>query len=97
MTDRRYTVEVQPDFIKRQSGAKPISALAEMIWNGLDADPTKIDVQLSTGELGLRSIAIRDNGHGIPHSEAPGFFGRLAGRGENGSEGSGVRAYGSLH
>ena len=79
MTDRRYTVEVQPDFIKRQSGAKPISALAEMIWNGLDADATKIDVQLSTGELGLTSIVVRDNGHGIPHSEAPGFFRRLGG------------------
>lgn len=79
MIERRYAVEVQGDFLKRQSGAKPTSALAEMIWNGLDADASRIDVQLCKGELGLQRIVVRDNGHGIPHFDAPGLFRRLGG------------------
>ena len=38
MTEHSYTVKVQADFLERQSTAKPIQAVAELIWNGLDAD-----------------------------------------------------------
>ena len=38
MTEHSYTVEVQPDFLERQSKARPVQAVAELIWNGLDAD-----------------------------------------------------------
>ena len=79
MAERRYTVEVQPDFLERQSKAKPIQAVAELIWNGLDADASRIDVRLGYGEMGLEKIVVRDNGHGIPHLEAPELFRRLGG------------------
>lgn len=78
MTD--YAVEVQADFLERQAKAQPIAAVAELIWNGLDADATMITVDLEDDQLGgLRRIIVTDNGHGIPHVEAPALFGHLGG------------------
>ena len=79
MTEHSYTVEVQADFIERQAKAKPVPAVAEMIWNGLDADATQVDVRLEFGDLGMTKIVVRDNGHGIPHATAPNLFTRLGG------------------
>jgi hypothetical protein len=79
MATEQFTVEVQPDFIERQAKARPIDALAEIIWNGLDADATTVSVRLRHGEFGLSSIAVTDNGHGIPRSEASTLFTRLGG------------------
>jgi Tripartite tricarboxylate transporter family receptor/Histidine kinase-, DNA gyrase B-, and HSP90-like ATPase len=78
MTD--YAVEVQADFLERQAKAQPIAAIAELIWNGLDADATEITVDLEDDKLGgLRRIIVTDNGHGIPHDEAPILFRNLGG------------------
>lgn len=78
MTD--YAVEVQPDFLERQAKAQPIAAVAELIWNGLDADATAITVDLEDDHLGgLRRIIVTDNGHGIPYAEAPTLFRNLGG------------------
>ena len=79
MTEHSYTVEVQPDFLERQSKAKPVQAVAELIWNGLDADAACVEVQFEYGELGLNKIIVRDNGHGIPYDEASQLFTRLGG------------------
>jgi hypothetical protein len=79
MTITRFPVEVQPDFIERQAKASPIAALAELIWNGLDADATCIDVRLTHGEFGLAEISVADNGHGIPFKDAPTLFSHLGG------------------
>ena len=79
MTDRSYTVEVQADFLERQAKAKPLQAVSELIWNGLDADATEVDVRLEYGELGMSKIVIRDDGLGIPYEEAPQLFTRLGG------------------
>ena len=79
MATQRFTVEVQPDFIERQPKARPIDALAEIIWNGLDADAGRVDVRLAHNEFGLSAITVSDNGHGIPHAEASTLFTRLGG------------------
>ena len=79
MTEHSYTVEVQPDFLERQSKANPVQAVAELIWNGLDADATRVDIRLQYGEFGMTKILIRDNGHGIPYQDAPQLFTRLGG------------------
>ena len=79
MTEHSYTVEVQADFLERQAKAKPVQAVAELIWNGLDADATRVDVRLEYGELGMTKIVVRDNGQGIPFEEAPLLFTRLGG------------------
>ena len=70
MTD--YTVKIQPDFLERQAKAQPIAAVAELIWNGLDADAPAITVDLEDDNLGgLSRIIVTDNGQDIPYSEAP--------------------------
>lgn len=80
MTERTYTVEVQGDFLEQQAQARPLLAVAELIWNAFDADATRVEVRLEYNELGQMSrILVRDNGHGIPHSQAPTLFTRLGG------------------
>jgi len=75
-----YTVEIQPDFLERQTKAQPIAAVAEMIWNGLDADATIITVNLEDNQLGgFKRIIVTDNGLGIPHADAPTLFSNLGG------------------
>ena len=76
MTEHSYTVEVQPDFLERQSKARPVQAVAELIWNGLDADASRVDVRLEYDELGMTKIVVRDDGHGIPYEDAPQLFTR---------------------
>ena len=41
MPNQQYLVEVQEDYLKKITGAKPVQALAELIWNALDATPPK--------------------------------------------------------
>jgi len=80
MAKREYPVEVQTDFLERQTKAQPIQALAELIWNSLDADATKVDVEFADSKLGgMQSIAISDDGHGIPLADAPNLFRNLGG------------------
>ena len=61
---------------QRQSRSK---AVAELVWNGLDADANRVDVRLEYDELGMTKIVVRDNGHGIPYQDAPQLFTRLGG------------------
>ena len=75
-----YAVEIQSDFLERHAKALPIPAIAELIWNGLDADATAISVDLEPDQLGgLKRIIVTDNGHGIPHADAPNLFRNLGG------------------
>jgi len=79
MPTERHRIEIQEDLIGRLSKAQPIQALAELIWNSLDADATRVAVRLEHGDLGLNAISVSDNGHGIPHEEARDLFTRLGG------------------
>ena len=50
-----------------------IKALSEFVWNALDADATKVDVEFVRNPLGgIQDILVRDNGSGIniEHAEA---------------------------
>ena len=40
---------------------------------------TRIDVEIETNDLGMHSIIVRDDGHGIPHGEIEHLFGKLGG------------------
>ncbi len=80
MAVNEYSVEVQSDFLERQAKAQPIQAVAELIWNSVDADATNIDVALLEDGLGgILKIIVTDDGHGIPHAEAPTLFRNLGG------------------
>ncbi len=75
-----YPVEVQSDFLEKITRAKPVQALAEFIWNSLDADASRVDVSINMNDLGVMSeIIVRDNGTGMEHEKAPELFRRLGG------------------
>src|SRR3546814_15695019 len=55
-----------------------IRALAELVWNALDADAKRIEVILDRNDLGgLSGIRVIDNGSGISAESAEHDFGNL--------------------
>lgn len=59
-------VEVQADHLARLAKCRPSSAIAELIWNALDADAENVTVTFSRNPFGgLESVSIVDDGHGI--------------------------------
>ncbi|SFI85448.1 ATP-binding protein [Methylobacterium brachiatum] len=79
MSEQHYRVRVEGDHIRKLSSAKPIQAAAELIWNAVDADATRVDVEIDTDDLATKAINIRDNGHGIPRSEVEYLFAKIGG------------------
>ncbi len=81
MTAKTFDIQVQDDHLERIAQTRnPILALAELIWNAVDADATHIDVTLvEDGLYGLKIIRVADNGHGIPFAQAEELFSRLGG------------------
>jgi hypothetical protein len=81
MTAKTFEIQVQDDHLQRISQVrKPILAVAELIWNALDADADCVDVVLHEDQLGgLKAIEVTDNGHGIPYADAEDLFSRLGG------------------
>jgi len=77
----RITVEVQGDHIQRQTRAKPVQALAELVWNAVDGDAKKVVIEFDRGDLagGLTKIAIYDDGDGFSHAHANEYFAALGG------------------
>lgn len=80
MANQSYHVQVQPDYLSKITRAHPVQALAELIWNSLDADAASIDVKLEYNDMDtLSAIIVTDDGHGIPFNEAPALFQNLGG------------------
>jgi len=80
MANHSYSVEVQGDFLERITRAKPVQALAEFIWNSLDADASSVDVNIEENQFGaLSKIIVRDNGTGMEYEKAPEMFKSLGG------------------
>ena len=81
MTAKAFEIQVQDDHLARIAQTrKPILALAELIWNAVDADATHIVVSLINNDLnGLEVIKIADDGHGMPYDQAEDLFSRLGG------------------
>lgn len=80
MATRHFRVEVQSDHLEKNTRARPVPALAELIWNALDADATRVAVTLDPNELGaLLRVVVRDNGMGLPWAEAEKIFAKLGG------------------
>ena len=81
MTDTIFEIQVQDDHVERISQTKkPILALAELIWNALDADADRVDITTENDGLGgIQAISVSDDGHGMEHSEAKALFSKLGG------------------
>lgn len=66
----RYLKTTDQSIQGQLSKVKPEQALAEYIWNGFDANATKIELNTEMNELNkLISITVRDNGDGIDYDE----------------------------
>lgn len=73
-------IGVEKDHIEAQTKANGITALAELIWNSLDADATEIIVDYRATPLGgYEYIKVKDNGHGLTYVKAQDVFSRLGG------------------
>uniref|UniRef100_UPI003B520E9B ATP-binding protein n=1 Tax=Roseovarius indicus TaxID=540747 RepID=UPI003B520E9B len=79
MADAHFRVQVERDHVKKLAGANPIQALSELIWNSLDADATRVEVEIDTDDLSMKAVTVRDNGRGIPSDEVRTLFGKLGG------------------
>ena len=79
MADGTFRVQVEHDHLRKLANATPVQAVAELVWNALDADATRVDVDVDVGELGMRSITVTDNGHGFSRQEAEALFGKVGG------------------
>lgn len=56
----------------------PIKAIAEFVWNALDADASEVSVELERSPLGgIVAIIVRDNGNGISQERALADFENL--------------------
>ncbi len=75
----RVPVAVQSDFMQQQARTSPLHALAECIWNGLDADARLVEVEFDCNALGLERIIVRDDGTGMTRERAPELFRKLGG------------------
>jgi hypothetical protein len=75
----RHHVDVAGDFLDRLK-AGPGRALAELVWNSLDADATSVDVAFRRNALdGIEAVEVIDNGTGMTNEQAVTAFGALGG------------------
>jgi len=79
-SETTVTVEVRDDHLEVLARTKPMTALAELIWNALDAEATDVRIEFEENELGgLEEIRISDNGLGLHHEDALVVFRNLGG------------------
>ncbi|MEZ5433811.1 MAG: hypothetical protein R3F31_22135 [Verrucomicrobiales bacterium] len=56
-------VEAQPDHLDSPANAKPVNALAELLWNSFDADASVVEVDVEENGLGgVEEIVVRTTG-----------------------------------
>lgn len=81
MAEHILKVELTEDHLKNDvisTAKEPIKVISELIWNALDADATKVEIDVKRGAMvTLESISVKDNGHGISYEELKDSFGFL--------------------
>lgn len=79
-SDQLLEIQVQGDFVDRLTAARPVQAIAELIWNALDAESTRVAVRIEETSLGtIDAVVIEDNGHGMTVKDAQALFTNLGG------------------
>ena len=72
--------EVQRDHLEQLLHVRPTAALAELIWNALDADATEVEITFEQDLIaGITAIIVTDNGTGISEVDATTGFRNLGG------------------
>ena len=73
-------IGVETDHIDSLTKSNGMNALAELIWNSLDADASEVNVKYKRSPIaGYEFIKISDNGHGLTYQKAQEVFSRLGG------------------
>src|SRR5258708_4831903 len=74
-------VQVERDYLARLAASrKPSTAVAELLWNAVDADATRAEVDYRDNGLGVvEQMVVTDNGDGMPYDVAVDSFSRLGG------------------
>ncbi|UOO89497.1 ATP-binding protein [Vitreoscilla massiliensis] len=72
------SLDIQEDGVSRLAKSSPERAIAELIWNGLDADANNITVQVNLNDL-HQSIIVQDDGSGINYKVADGYLHKVGG------------------
>lgn len=55
--------------------ATAVDAIAELAWNAIDAEATRVDVTVQLGELGgTAAVSVTDDGHGMSYDQATEVF-----------------------
>jgi hypothetical protein len=76
----QIAIQVDQDHLEKEAKATAPAAVAELIWNALDADADTIKVWLRRNALGaVETIEVVDDGHGIHSTDAERFFAALGG------------------
>jgi hypothetical protein len=73
-------VQVHGDHLERLTKTSPVTAIAELIWNGLDAEASQVEVRLTRTEFdALEAVEVTDDGHGMAADEIEKAFSGLGG------------------
>jgi hypothetical protein len=77
----RFQVEVDVDqFEELSKPSQPLAAVAELIWNSLDAEADTVDVVITQTPMGaVEAVRVVDNGHGMTNNDALQDFRKLGG------------------
>ncbi len=77
---KTITVQVRDDHLETLAKTKPMTAIAELIWNALDAEAKEVKVLFEQNELeGLEAIHIVDDGNGLHYDDGVMVFQSLGG------------------
>ncbi len=75
----KIAVHVEPDHLARLR-TKPALALAELVWNALDADAHVVRIEVDRNLIGaVTAIRVLDDGVGMSRGEVTEYFGKLGG------------------
>jgi Histidine kinase-, DNA gyrase B-, and HSP90-like ATPase len=77
----RFTVQVDADqFDRLARPTQPLPAVAELVWNSLDAEAQTVTVSIALTELeGIDYVVVTDDGHGMTNEDAIRDFRKLGG------------------
>lgn len=91
----KVRVVAKRDHLASLTTAPPLSAIAELVWNGFDAGSDRVQVLFDYNKMdAIQAIRVRDYGTGITHSEVAELFGNL---GESWKRNKGKQNGRSLH
>ncbi|MFE9812159.1 ATP-binding protein [Streptomyces sp. NPDC005548] len=75
------TLTVEQDHVEGVAKLNdPVGAVIELIWNSLDADATKVTVEIERNEFdAVSKVTVTDDGHGMPSESCESYFNKLGG------------------